>query len=188
MGMNTPPKRRRFTWNFPEQETPVGPFVSGLDNPEYSVRLASIIVEFNFLESHMPFVLSLLMGMENEQPAGYVYRAIRSANSRLEVMHELLHKSKDNENKEDEYDELLRHFNEVRIARNRYAHGLWFTHEETSQVYFSATDEHGFGFLASVEEPLCALDLLVNEIRMLAKRVLLMRADTMRARPETAGS
>jgi hypothetical protein len=169
--MNTPPKKRRCSWEW-TPTGPVGNYVVGLGNPDYASLFANIMSEFNHLETSMPKILTVLLGMTDDSSAGYVYRAIRSVNSRYEVMKALLEKAPINVNKTEAYDELLSEFDKIRVGRNDYAHGLWFTHVETGKVFLEKKDEHGFAFMGATEEPIENLQELLGQIRSLTPRIM----------------
>ena len=112
----------------------------------------------------MPRVLTVLLGLPDERPAGYVYRALRNPSARIDVLRDLLEKSPSNKNKSQQYDELISKYQTVRSGRNAYAHGLWWTDSETNAVYLARRDEHGFAFFDAQPEPLDNLKALHMQI------------------------
>jgi hypothetical protein len=83
--MNTPRKIRRHSWDWDIRLEGVH-FALGLCNPKYETVFTSIMTEFNHLETAMPHILAVLLGMADDRPAGYVYRAVRGAKGRYAVM------------------------------------------------------------------------------------------------------
>jgi hypothetical protein len=165
--MNTARKKRRYS---PVGVGPSGPpwpdglFVGSLRNPEYATRFAAILSQFEHLEAAMPRILTILLGMTDAKPAGYVYRALRNPNIRSDVMRTLLEKAPHNAQLGDEFDDLLTEYEAVRSGRNGYAHGLWYTHEKSKAVFLARRDEHGWGLLQAQPEPIEALDNLLKRI------------------------
>jgi hypothetical protein len=151
---------------------PDGSFVEGISNPDYAVLFAAIVTEFNAVETRMPNILSVLLGMPDSRSAGYVYRAIINAGARLQVMKAVLEKAPNNAERGDEYDDVLKEFGAIRLRRNNYVHGLWYTQEKTNKVFLSVKDEHGFAFFDAKEEPIKNLQELLDRIRKLNLAIL----------------
>jgi hypothetical protein len=85
--MNQPPKRRRYAGLVDRREPPLDGFHdSGITNSDYAALLANVIAEFNNLETELPKMLAMLLGLSDETPAGYVYRAIPGVSARYHVM------------------------------------------------------------------------------------------------------
>ena len=170
--MSPTPKKKRHGWQpvaLPEKRGKA--YAYNLTNRDYVERFAAILTQFEHLESRMPLVLAVLLGVPDERIAGYVYRALRSPNLRLEVMRDLLQKSPNNVELGPEYDQILAEYDALRSARNGYVHGLWFTETTTGEVLLAKRDEHGFAFLAAQEEPITSLIDVQTRIAVLRSRV-----------------
>jgi hypothetical protein len=179
VSMNTPrSSKRRYEWRPDVGNVPDGPFVSGLSNPEYASWFASVLTEFEHLESYMPRVLAVLLGTSDDAPAGYVYRALRNPSIRYNVLRDLLEKAPHNKKRSEQYDDILAKYNVVRKGRNDYAHGLWFTQVDTKAVYLARRDDHGYAFFDAKAEPLDALKTLRAQIgELLSSLFVVVEAD-----------
>ena len=136
----------------------------------------------------MPSILAILLGMADDKPAGYVYRALRNPNIRSDVMRTLLEKAPHNTHRGEEFDKLLAEYEAVRTGRNGYAHGLWYTHEETGAVFLARRDEHGYGLLQALPEPIEELDALLQRIGELSSFVDLVDSKVRPRKPLRIGS
>lgn len=155
--------------------SPKGNFVHGLSNPEYARKFASLVSEFEHMETHMPNLLAALMGLEHAQSAAYVYRTLRNPSIRASVLKELLEKAPCNEALGDEFDVLLSEYEAARVQRNAYVHGLWYTSLDDRSVWFSRSDDGGLGFYKAKKEPIKNLDAVLKLIRSLTQKLALMR-------------
>jgi len=127
---------------------------------------------FEHLETQMPSILAVLLGMNDERPAAYVYQALRNPNIRYDVLTALLEKAPNNVNRSEEYDDILSEYNAVRAARNDYAHGLWLTETTTLQVMLARRAEIPHSILFQAElEPLEALVKVADRIYALSQRI-----------------
>jgi hypothetical protein len=172
--MTTARKKRRYSAWFTGPSAPPWPeglIIGALENPEYASRFAAILSQFEHLEAAMPRILAILLGMSDFTPAGYVYRALRNPSIRSDAMRALLEKAPHNRHRGEEFDELISEYDAVRAGRNGYAHGLWFTHEETGAVFLARRDEHGYGLLHAMPEPIEVLDALSERIGKLLTSV-----------------
>jgi len=149
--MNTPPKVKRYTYTKNSFQTLGGSYASGLFDPKYSLALAAIVSGFPHLEGMMGHLLAVLLGLDDTEidTAGYVLRAIKSPSGRTDIMKDLLELSPRNVGLGPEYDEILKEFRAVSRLRNEYVHGLWFTHNEGTEILLAIRDEHGWGLLAA---------------------------------------
>lgn len=84
----------------------------------------------------------------------------------------LLEKAPHNKNSSELYDEILEEYDAIRIARNDYVHGLWYTQQDNGRVLLARYSEHGWGLLDAKEEPVEALDSLNLRIRKLWLRLM----------------
>ncbi|MTD94968.1 hypothetical protein GIW81_11565 [Hyphomicrobium sp. xq] len=171
--MNTPRKKRRYKWQIDLNGGPPGgeAYTCALTNEKYGALLANIISAFEHLETAMPQLLSILLGLQDERTAGYVYRTLRNPNIRHDVLRELLEMSPNNAQLGDEYDGLLSEYSALRTARNDYAHGLWFTRSRDGAVFLSKSDDHGFGYFTATPEPIENLAKVRDRILVLESEV-----------------
>ena len=61
--------------------------------------------------------------------ARLVFTALVNQKIRIQVMRELLERSHRNKGLSTDYDAVLNEFETLNNTRNRYVHGLWWTHE-----------------------------------------------------------
>lgn len=170
--MNTPRTKRRYEFKSDLTNMKSGHFAFGLHNASYAKTFAAIVTEFEHLEMNMSMVLAFLLGMIDEDSAGYVLRAISTTNARIQVMRDLLEKAPVNKATEDKYDEILAAFDAVRGERNGYVHGLWQTSLPSRRVYWLRRAEHGYWFFDLEHLPLSKLKDLLTRIRKLNVRVI----------------
>jgi hypothetical protein len=180
--MSTPHTKKRYKPPTLNQSRPNGHYISGLANPEYAQAFAAIATEFEHLELNLSNVFAFLLGAEDEQAAGYVLRAMQSAQMRLDVMKALLHRAPFNATTEELYDHILAEYDEVRKLRNGYVHGLWDTNADTGEVYWTRRTEHGHWFLETKPEPLQNLIDAVDRIRALNITILISVRSQLAAR------
>lgn len=180
--MNTPPLRRRFVMPWDRMRFPAetGTAAAQLSNPEYAIRFAMIVSEFEHLEDAMAAMMALLMGSPDKHSAGYILRAIRSPSARREVMTTLLQQAPHNQHLGPEYDDHLAEYTALSRARNDYVHGLWYTDEDDGSVRLARKNEHGLSFLLAAPEPIENLDNILGRIRSLRIKVYLAWSSAQR--------
>ncbi len=158
------PKRHGFDVAEALSSIPSGAYQNGLWHPEYAKSLALIVSGFEHFEERMHYLLALLMGTPDLKTAGYIWRSLPNSYQRLALLRELLQQAPINKNKGREFDELIKKYDRVRVRRNEYVHGLWYTAFGGEEVKLARKKDHGWGFAFAVEEPLDGLKSLINEI------------------------
>lgn len=168
--MSTPRRKRRHVPRTFDITPDSREWHWALSNTEYATRLASVVVEFEHLETAMPMVLRRLLGTTRTDVAGYIYRTLRNPSIKFDILQTLLEKSASNAGLGDDYDRIISQYDEVRKGRNAYAHGLWYTATDGS-VLLCKRNEHDLAFLDAKPEPIAALDDLLSKIRALTKLI-----------------
>lgn len=140
-----------------------GNYTGGLHNPDIASYVGSLITYLPHIEERMITIMSLLMG--GNAPARQVFRSLTSEEARIKVMRSLLERAPINQDKDKAFDEVIDLFVEVKNKRNAYAHGLWWTHDETKRTFIEEpTTSEGFGFFSRREVKL-------NELKATTKRM-----------------
>ena len=134
--MNTPSRRKRYAYEPPKGHVPDGQYTSGVHNRDFAAALGSLISFWPHVEEQMIFVFADLTGSQDRDMARQIFRSIVSQKARLDIMRRLLETAPAHAQKEKFYDDTLSEFSALNRARNSFAHGLWFTHDETHQCYF----------------------------------------------------
>lgn len=138
--MNIPRTRplARYSTSFPQNRraplSPDGTYTPGIQNQRIASQVGYIISFLPHVEERMIDVMALLLGGKGA-PAKQVFRTLTSEDARVKVMRSLLEKAEHNQTKGQEFDDLIDLFIEIKKRRNTYAHGLWWTHQETDRVF-----------------------------------------------------
>jgi len=170
--MNAPPKIKRHTVKVREDVLSFvtalgikdGQMLPGLRHPEYAVLFARIITEFEHLEDHMAYFLSVLSGA-SPVVCGYILRAIKAPRGRADIMASLLTLAARNMDLGDEYDQVIREFGATASARNTYVHGRWWTSSKGRLVVFAPTDEHSHELFNTEQVRRADLDYVLYRIQ-----------------------
>jgi hypothetical protein len=140
----------------------------GLHNPEFAALVGQIITDLPHVEERMISFMALLLG-DVSAPAQQVFRSLHSEDSRVKVMRVLLEKSKINQDKGQEFDDLLDLFVEVKKRRNALAHGLWSTHSSGRVFLAEPTTDEFHSFITQREIKKTELTHTLNRIDALNK-------------------
>lgn len=143
----------------------------GIHDDHAAAVFAAVVSEFVHLEQAMEFVMSRLLGTENNA-AGHVCRSIFSPNLRVGIMRALLERAPHNADKPDAYDEIITEFKEVSELRNDYVHGRWET-DDNGHLYLvrPAKDPYGLGMLVSEKFEMSEMEDVRRRIMDLWSRI-----------------
>jgi hypothetical protein len=129
------PKRRKDDPE-PWVKAPKGAYDSGIHDQYILMRLGAICGIWTHIEEAMIDFFSFLLGHKGGA-ARPVLRSIVNQEARIKVMRGVLENTWDTVNLSEACDDLLDEFKKVTALRNRYVHGLWFTHQD-GKVYLRA--------------------------------------------------
>lgn len=135
--MNTPRSRKPARFTVKPMRTPEGTYAPGImgDNRELAAVLGLIISLWPHIEEEMIPLFGIIAGIENDENARLIFRSVTAQHSRLVIMRGLMTKSPHTVHWPDDYDKLIDEFDALNKIRNAFAHGRWFTHKETGDVY-----------------------------------------------------
>lgn len=176
--MNTPrtkppiraPKERRvkpgFSW-------PAGSYANAITNPAISQLLGEIGSLWPHVEEQMIVILEDLSRCGARDAARKIFRSIVNEKARIDVLKALLERTNINRTKSAKYDDMIHEFSNLNRLRNTYLHGLWWTHVETGNTYFSELmdDEHAFFEAREVKAP--ELQNVINRMEALYNGIYL---------------
>jgi hypothetical protein len=94
-----------------------------------------LITYWPLIEEQMVVVFKDLIGTDDQSTARLIFRSIINQNIRITVMRSLLEKSPHHTEKGVFFDELLDEFGSLNSMRNKYAHGLWYTYQDTGRIF-----------------------------------------------------
>ena len=151
-----------------------GTWITGIVNPDIAKRFTDVVTHFVFLEEDMAALLAFLLGADDPAPSSYVFRAIRSPKTRVDVMKALLEDAPHNRSRESDCDDMLTEFSAISKQRNGYVHGVWWTGKVTGSAYVSEFLNE-LSLLSSREVPPSEFDALLKRIHDLRKKLSRLR-------------
>lgn len=177
--MNTPRSRSPVRYNnrrpTKRKKVPYGPdgqYKGGIHNDQIALWVGSIITFIPHIEERMINFLALLMG-DHSSPARQVFRSLNSEVARIKIMRSLLEQAPINQEKGQEFDDVLDLFAEVKKKRNTYAHGLWWTHERTERVFIEEASPEPFGsYFSRREVKFKEVEAAVSRMNDLSRKLL----------------
>lgn len=137
------PKRRKDDPK-PWVKAPKGAYNSGIYDQYILMRLGVVCGIWTHIEEAMIDFFSFLLGGTGGA-ARPVLRSIVNQEARIKVMRGVLENTWDTVNHSEACDDLLDEFRKVTTLRNRYVHGLWFTHQD-GKVYLRSPSVDHFDF------------------------------------------
>jgi hypothetical protein len=150
-----------------KQRTPQqlgGIYSGGINNDQFALAIGRILAQLPHIEEEMIRFMALLLGDETS-PARQVFRALNSEDARVKVMRALLEQAQHNDGKGPEFDEVIDLFVEIKTRRNAYAHGLWWTHEETGRMFLAeASTNESVAYFVQREIKLGELNATINRM------------------------
>ena len=128
---STPRKSPKRWTNAPPKQSLPGSRRGSLEDPEISALLLKTLVNWPHLEDQMISVFQDLLGIPKSDldSARLLFTALVNQKIRIHVMRELLERSRRNRSVSGDYDAVLKEFEALNGIRNKYVHGLWWTHE-----------------------------------------------------------
>jgi hypothetical protein len=102
-----------------------------IENKEIAALLVQLCVAWSHFEDQMISVFHDLLGnpQGDIETARLILTSLVNQKIRIDLMQALLEYSRLNRDKGEVYDEILDEFRKLNNLRNRYVHGLWWTHE-----------------------------------------------------------
>ena len=174
--MNTPRTKPPARWNFfdyiSKRTSPDGTYDYAVTNAEFNRYIGEIISKWPHVEEQMVGVFAELLGVyAHKVPMRQVFRSIRSQHTRITIMRNLLEETSLNAQKGIEYDEIIDEFASLNTARNRYAHGMWLTHESGAVFLADSEGEYFFTSSEPKEIKITELEDVLNRMKKFEKRV-----------------
>lgn len=120
--------------------------VNGIKDVEVALGLANVVVQWSFNEDQMISVLGILIFGRNQPPSRQIYKKLSGSAARADLMRILLQKTELNKDKSEEFDSVINEFSRLSEVRNRYVHGLWWTHEN-GETYLQEATKADFDWL-----------------------------------------
>jgi hypothetical protein len=182
-----PPKRvgRRID----RPPVPTGDYLEGV-NAKVAASIGNVIVQYAHLEEDMVPFLSDLLGDADLKVTRPLFYSLFGAQGRSRVMRALLENSSINKEKDDDYDWVLKKFDEVTVMRNKVAHCLWFLHAQTNEHYAASPNGGDFGIpLSAGGERWTAEKFteLLMQMSFLRRKVRAMHEENEKRRIQAAG-
>lgn len=84
------------------------------------------------------------------------------------------------------FNDALKAFEIVNRKRNRFVHGLWYTHTDTNTVYLSDDLKHQLPIMRGKEIVAADVEIVVKEIMQVEKRLRDLFRQELQARIENA--
>jgi hypothetical protein len=124
------PKTPQRWINAPTPRAATGERSGVLKDDAIVVLLGQILVAWSHFEDQMVSVFQKLLGVQhgNLDTARLTFYSLVNQQIRIKVMRELLQKARHNMGIGGEYDEIIDEFAKLNTLRNKYVHGLWWTH------------------------------------------------------------
>ncbi|HWQ94617.1 MAG TPA: hypothetical protein VN418_03840 [Gammaproteobacteria bacterium] len=125
------PKTPQRWTNAPPPKAITGERRGRLEDADLAMLLGQVLVAWAHFEDQMISFFEKLLGVQhgNLDTARLIFYALVAQKIRIEVMRKLLQKARHNKSKGKRYDEILDEFEKLNTMRNKYVHGLWWTHE-----------------------------------------------------------
>lgn len=122
---------RRWTNARPARTMPTGQGSGSIKDPEIAELLGRICVAWPHFEDEMISVFQDLLGVQHgdHDTARLLFTAVVNQKIRIDLMCELLERSRHNRDKSEKYDFIIEEFKKLNELRNKYVHGRWWTHE-----------------------------------------------------------
>lgn len=181
----TKPKRYDAT-SVPRGALWEGHASGGMWNPEFAAEYGKLVAYWPHIEDRLQDVMGELIGSFMETPTRQVFRAIASQDARIKVMRSLLQNSKRNKNKGEAYDDIIDDFEKLNRKRNKFVHGLWWTHD-SGRMYLQPASTEEFSFLSQREVKIEEIKEIVAEMSELWRRVMDITFLRERDEPEKKG-
>ena len=132
--MTSPSKPRKAPTRW--KNVPPHPSLSGtrrglVEDQDIAGLLTQIIVGWPHFEDQMVSVFKRLLGLPpaNFDGARLVFYSLVNQKIRIDVMRRLLERGWHNRDHSEEYDAIINEFAKLNELRNKYVHGLWWTHD-----------------------------------------------------------
>lgn len=138
---------------------------------EHAEAIGHFVVKFAHLEDEVSDILDRLLG-RSDSIGRYLLNNIQ-ASSRVQIIKNVLHDAVWARNAPDIYDEVLAEFEEIRVNRNLWVHGIWHTHGD-GRVTVQKSDPDVFATFVNGKD-VTALDIR-NESRRCHELYIRMKA------------
>jgi hypothetical protein len=144
--MNTPkrtlePKRFNIEqWKeafWPGASERVGEYSMALDDQEAGLQFALMVSEFTHLEADLERFAARVLGTD-EITASHIMRAIVAAKTRLDLLQNVLERSRRNVGKPVAFDEIIADFRRLNAARNSFVHASYQTRMQPFELQWSS--------------------------------------------------
>jgi hypothetical protein len=176
------PKRRKDDPQ-PWVKAPKGAYNSGISDQYILMRLGAICGIWTHIEEAMIDFFSFLLG-DKGGAARPVLRSIVNQEARIQVMRGVLENTWDTVNLSEACDDLLDEFKKVTALRNRYMHGLWFTHQD-GKIYLRAPSVDYWDFSDTRRVTTKELDNFITRLYALHEKAGNLRdVESKRPKPE----
>jgi hypothetical protein len=137
--------KTRPRWkNTPPPKMLVGQRSGSIEDPGIAGLLARICVAWPHFEEEMISVFQDLLGVQagDFDTARLIFTALVNQRIRIDVMRELLERSRHNRDKGEKFDIVIDEYKKLNDLRNRYVHGRWWTHESGDTYLQSDNSVH----------------------------------------------
>lgn len=149
--MNTPRSKKPKRYKTTLIETPGGMYQNGIQNHGLQRVIGLIITQWPHMEEKMVGFFGDLIGVADEGSARLIFRSIINQNTRLDIMRAVLQRSPLHKDSSASLDEIVDEFASLNVLRNKYAHSLWYTHEDGRRVFIEEETSAYHQFLAKRE-------------------------------------
>ncbi len=149
---------------------PEGAYNGAITNVEIGATFGRMASLWPHIEDSMINVLTELLGGNAALPSRQIFRSIVSAQARIKVMRSLLQRAELNDKKDAIYDEVINEFAALNDQRNKFLHGLWYTHE-SGKVYFVEESIDDLSVFHAREVTAQEIQALIDRMTALEDRV-----------------
>ena len=117
--------------NTPPSKTIAGSKEGIVKDATIAKLIGEILVAWPHFEDEMISVFHNLLGAKlgDLETARLIFSTLVNQRVRIKVMQQLLTRSRLNKDKKEDYEIILSEFEKLNDQRNKYVHGLWWTHE-----------------------------------------------------------
>jgi hypothetical protein len=161
--MNTPKVSKRYRGPGPPgQDAILGNYEAGLKNEKFALLFGQTIATWVHVEDFMIQVLQDLLGNKSA-PARQIFHSVISNYARKTLMLACLQRASVNARKADIYESIIVRFSQINTKRNRFLHGLWYTHE-SGRVFLSESAIDDFHYTDAREVKIEELEEMNKEM------------------------
>ena len=144
--MNTPRSTPRPRYDFhsaiekaKKLSGPSGTYRAGVWDPEHSSALGVVVTSWSHLEEKFLYIFHSICRGTNQRVSRIVFRSLVQ-DSRIRISRYILENSPTHYAASTELDDIIDEFDSCNSVRNKFVHGMWYTHD-SGRIYLSPANE-----------------------------------------------